>query len=95
MVSFRQRQTVLDYVRIGREEARHVVVGGGIPTEPELAQGAYIQPTVLDRVTSPGCASPRRRSSVPSWSSSPSTPKRSGKAGNDTPYGPLRLDLDA
>jgi betaine-aldehyde dehydrogenase len=52
MVSFRQRETVLDYVRIGCEEGAHIVVGGGIPTEPALAQGAYIQPTVLDRVTS-------------------------------------------
>ncbi len=52
MVSFRQRETVLDYIRIGREEGAHVVVGGGIPSEPALAQGAYIEPTVLDRVTS-------------------------------------------
>ena len=52
MVSFRQRETVLDYVRIGREEGANVVVGGGIPTDPALAGGAYIEPTVLDRVTS-------------------------------------------
>jgi betaine-aldehyde dehydrogenase len=52
MVSFRQRETVLDYVRIGREEGAHVVVGGGIPADPTLAHGAYIEPTVLDRVTS-------------------------------------------
>jgi betaine-aldehyde dehydrogenase len=52
MVSFRQRETVLDYVRIGREEGARVVVGGGIPTDPALARGAYIEPTVLDRVTS-------------------------------------------
>ncbi len=52
MVSFRQRQTVLDYVRIGREEGARLVVGGGIPSEPALAQGAYIQPTVFENVTS-------------------------------------------
>jgi betaine-aldehyde dehydrogenase len=52
MVSFRQRETVLDYIRIGREEGARVVVGGGIPAEPAYAQGAYIQPTVLDGVES-------------------------------------------
>ena len=52
MVSFRQRQNVLDYIRIAGEEGAHVVVGGGIPTDPALANGAYIQPTIFDRVTS-------------------------------------------
>jgi betaine-aldehyde dehydrogenase len=52
MVSFRQRATVLDYVRIGREEGARVVVGGGVPDGPVYRQGAYIQPTVLDQVTS-------------------------------------------
>jgi betaine-aldehyde dehydrogenase len=52
MVSFRQRETVLDYIRIGREEGARVVVGGGIPAEPAYAQGAYIQPTILDGVES-------------------------------------------
>jgi betaine-aldehyde dehydrogenase len=52
MVSFRQREAVLDYIRIGREEGGRIVVGGAAPTDPALAQGAYIQPTVLDQVTS-------------------------------------------
>ena len=52
MISFRQRETVLDYVRIGREEGARVVVGGGVPGGPAHAQGAYIQPTVFDGVTS-------------------------------------------
>jgi betaine-aldehyde dehydrogenase len=50
MVSFKQRETVLDYIRIGREEGARVVVGGGIPAEPAYAQGAYISPTVFDNV---------------------------------------------
>ena len=29
-----------------------MVVGGGVPAEPAYAQGAYVQPTVFDRVTS-------------------------------------------
>ena len=52
MVSFRQREIVLDYVRIGREEGARVVVGGGIPAEPAYALGAYIQPTVFENVRS-------------------------------------------
>ena len=52
MVSFRQRETVLDYIRIGREEGARVVAGGGVPGGPVYAQGAYIQPTVFDGVTS-------------------------------------------
>jgi acyl-CoA reductase-like NAD-dependent aldehyde dehydrogenase len=50
MVSFRQRETVLDYIRVGREEGARVVVGGGIPAEPAYAQGAYILPTVFENV---------------------------------------------
>jgi betaine-aldehyde dehydrogenase len=52
MVSFAQRDKVLDYVRIGREEGARVVVGGGTPAEPAYARGAYIEPTVLDAVES-------------------------------------------
>ena len=52
MVSFRQRETVLDYIRIGRAEGARVVVGGGIPGGPAYAQGAYIEPTVFDGVDS-------------------------------------------
>ena len=51
MVSFRQRETVLDYVRIGREEGARIVAGGGIPAGPAYSQGAYIQPTIFDRVS--------------------------------------------
>ncbi len=52
MVSFRQRETVLDYVRIGREEGARIVAGGGIPAEPAYAQGAFIQPTIFENVRS-------------------------------------------
>ena len=52
MVSFRQRETVLDYIRIGREEGARVVAGGGVPAEPAYAQGAYIQPTIFENVRS-------------------------------------------
>ena len=50
MISFKQRQTVLDYIEIGRKEGARVVVGGGIPAGPAYERGAYISPTVFDRV---------------------------------------------
>ncbi len=52
MVSFAQRDKVLDYVRIGREEGARIVAGGGTPAEPAYARGAYVQPTVFDNVRS-------------------------------------------
>jgi len=52
MVSFRQRETVLDYIRVGRAEGARVVAGGGVPAEPAYARGAYIQPTVFENVRS-------------------------------------------
>ncbi len=52
MVSFAQRDKVLDYVRIGREEGARIVAGGGTPAEPAYARGAYIQPTVFENVRS-------------------------------------------
>ena len=52
MVSLRQRQTVLDYIRIGREEGARVVVGGGTPAGPAFDRGAYIEPTIFDNVDS-------------------------------------------
>jgi acyl-CoA reductase-like NAD-dependent aldehyde dehydrogenase len=50
MVSFKQRETVLDYIRVGREEGARVVVGGRIPAGPAYAQGAYLLPTVFENV---------------------------------------------
>jgi acyl-CoA reductase-like NAD-dependent aldehyde dehydrogenase len=52
MVSFRQRETVLDYIRIAREEGARGKLGGRTPAEPAYAQGAYIEPTILDGVDS-------------------------------------------
>ena len=51
MVSQRQRERVLDYIGIGREEGAEVVVGGGAPDDEALADGAFVLPTVFDGVT--------------------------------------------
>ncbi|HLA17176.1 MAG TPA: aldehyde dehydrogenase family protein, partial [Candidatus Limnocylindrales bacterium] len=50
MISLRQRERVLDYIAIGHDEGAEVVVGGGTPDDPAFAEGAYVMPTVFDRV---------------------------------------------
>jgi betaine-aldehyde dehydrogenase len=50
LVSFKQRERVLDYIGIGQEEGAELVVGGGVPDDPALAEGAYLMPTVFDKV---------------------------------------------
>jgi aldehyde dehydrogenase (NAD+) len=51
LVSARQRDRVLGYLELAREEGATVLAGGGGPDEPELAQGYYVRPTVLSGVT--------------------------------------------
>jgi acyl-CoA reductase-like NAD-dependent aldehyde dehydrogenase len=50
MISFRQRERVLDYIAIGRDEGAEVIAGGGVPDAESLASGAFIEPTVFDGV---------------------------------------------
>jgi aldehyde dehydrogenase (NAD+) len=44
LISAKQRERVLDYIRIGREEGARLVTGGGVP---EGKTGFYVQPTVF------------------------------------------------
>ncbi|MBI4200818.1 MAG: aldehyde dehydrogenase family protein [Chloroflexi bacterium] len=49
LISETQRERVLDYVRIGKEEGARVAAGGGRPSDPNLPRGGYyVQPTILD-----------------------------------------------
>jgi betaine-aldehyde dehydrogenase len=50
LVSFRQRDRVMEYIDIGREEGAELVAGGEVPDDAALANGAYLQPTVFDNV---------------------------------------------
>jgi acyl-CoA reductase-like NAD-dependent aldehyde dehydrogenase len=50
MVHERQRERVLEYVGIGREEGAELLVGGAAPDDDALIDGAYVQPTVFDGV---------------------------------------------
>ncbi len=51
LVSFQQRQRVMDYITLGAEEGAEVVVGGRAPEGPEFEGGAYLLPTVFDHVS--------------------------------------------
>ena len=51
LVSFKQRERVVDYIQAGLEEGAELVVGGRPPEGPRFATGAYLLPTVFDHVT--------------------------------------------
>jgi betaine-aldehyde dehydrogenase len=51
LVSQKQRDRVRDYIEIGIGEGATVVVGGEPPSDPDLADGAFLMPTVFDGVT--------------------------------------------
>jgi betaine-aldehyde dehydrogenase len=50
LVSQKQRERVMDYIEIGRDEGAELVLGGTAPDDPALAAGAYLLPTVFDNV---------------------------------------------
>ncbi len=47
VISAAARERVLGYIRIGREEGATVVVGSGVPDDPSLEGGFYVEPPVL------------------------------------------------
>ena len=51
MVHPRQRDRVLDYIGIGQAEGAELLVGGGPPDDPALAEGTYVLPTVFGGVS--------------------------------------------
>ena len=52
VVSARQQQRVLNYIRIGLEEdGARLVAGGHIPADPALKDGFFVEPTVFADVT--------------------------------------------
>jgi acyl-CoA reductase-like NAD-dependent aldehyde dehydrogenase len=51
LVSMRQRERVLDYVRQGRAAGARLLTGGEPPDDPTLARGSYVRPTVFVDVT--------------------------------------------
>ena len=50
LISQRQRQRVLDYIEIGKQEGAQLVTGGGIPTHLD-PNGFFVEPTLFADVT--------------------------------------------
>jgi aldehyde dehydrogenase (NAD+) len=50
LISAKQHERVLTYLRIGREEGAEVVTGGGVPGGEKFERGFYVEPTIFDRV---------------------------------------------
>ncbi len=51
LVSARQRDRVLGYIASGQEQGATLALGGGVPDDPELAGGFYVEPTIFADVT--------------------------------------------
>jgi betaine-aldehyde dehydrogenase len=47
LISKEHAEKVLGYIELGRKEGAEVAVGGGRPTDPALARGNFVQPTVF------------------------------------------------
>jgi acyl-CoA reductase-like NAD-dependent aldehyde dehydrogenase len=47
VVSQKAQQRILDYIALGQEEGATLAWGGGIPSDPALGAGYYVEPTVL------------------------------------------------
>jgi acyl-CoA reductase-like NAD-dependent aldehyde dehydrogenase len=51
IISRKQLEMIEGYVKIGQSEGAQVAAGGGRPSAPDLGQGFFFQPTLLDRVS--------------------------------------------
>lgn len=47
LISREHTEKVLSYIEIGRNEGAEVIVGGGRPSNPKLAAGNFVEPTVF------------------------------------------------
>jgi acyl-CoA reductase-like NAD-dependent aldehyde dehydrogenase len=77
----------MDYITIGREEGAEIVVGGSPPDDAALADGAYLMPTVFDKVTN-DMRIAREEIFGPVVAIIPfDTEEEAVRLANDTPYG--------
>jgi len=87
LVSLRQRDVVEAYVRSGREEGAVLVTGGVRPTDPALAEGAYLMPAVFDNMAADMRIS-REEIFGPVVGITPfDTEEEALRLANDSPYG--------
>jgi aldehyde dehydrogenase (NAD+) len=52
LISAKQHDRVLGYLKVGREEGAELVTGGGVPVGERYERGFYVEPTIFDRVES-------------------------------------------
>ena len=87
LVSFRQREKVEGYVKSGLDEGASLVTGGVRPSDPALANGAYLMPAVFDGMT-PGMTISREEIFGPVVGIIPfDTEEEALRLANDSPFG--------
>ena len=50
VISARQRDAILRYIKGGKEQGASVVLGGGAPSDPALSKGFFVEPTIFTGV---------------------------------------------
>ncbi|MBX6354404.1 MAG: aldehyde dehydrogenase family protein [Micromonosporaceae bacterium] len=50
LISAKQHQRVLGYLKVGREEGAELVTGGGVPAGEKFERGFFVEPTIFDQV---------------------------------------------
>jgi aldehyde dehydrogenase (NAD+) len=50
VVSRKQQQTILSYIKQGQAEGADLVAGGGVPSMEECRKGWFVEPTIFDHV---------------------------------------------
>src|SRR6266581_5227106 len=51
VVSKQRQETVLGFVKDGVSEGARLLTGGNVPSEPRLAKGNFVEPTIFENVT--------------------------------------------
>ena len=87
LVSFKQRDRVMEYVESGRDEGAELVMGGEAPTGDPFDIGAYLRPTIFDACR-PDMRIVREEIFGPVVTVTPFADEAEAiKLANDTPYG--------
>ncbi|WP_150322294.1 aldehyde dehydrogenase family protein, partial [Enterobacter hormaechei] len=51
LINEKHRQSVQEYVELAKREGGRVLCGGEIPADPDLANGSFFQPTIIEGLT--------------------------------------------
>ncbi len=87
LVSFKQRDRVMEYVEAGKDEGAELVMGGEAPTGDPFDIGAYLRPTIFD-ACGPDMRIVREEIFGPVVTITPFADEAEAiKLANDTPYG--------